>query len=377
MKLILGDCVEKMAEIEANSVDAIVTDPPYLLKFMGKTWDSAPAYEFHMAWSKQVLRVLKPGGHLLAFGGTRTYHRMVCAIEDAGFEIRDCIMWLYGSGFPKSMDVSKAIDKLAADKEAITTDAQIWQGWGTALKPANEPIVLARKPLEQKTIAINMLVHKTGAMNIDGCRIGTTKNVPASISKHVGRYDGVYEGNRDGSWGSEVGGVGSGHDPNTGRWPSNVILNEEAGAMLDQQSGVSRSVKSKRGDGIGVGYHGSDASWDTYRGFSDYGGASRFFYCAKTSRKERSAGLDSKNNHPTVKPIALMQYLVRLITPPNSVVLDPFMGSGTTGIACIQEGFDFIGIEAEEPYMRIARQRINHAMKPQLLELCKLLDASR
>jgi DNA modification methylase len=397
-----GNSLEVLKTLEDNSVDSIVTDPPYELGFMGKKWDSTGiAYNVEL-W-KECLRVLKPGGHLLAFGGTRTYHRMTCAIEDAGFEIRDCIQWLYGSGFPKSHDISKAIDKkLGAEREVIgvdevflrrnpnntgvgrivtksdgttldgrktpykksehaglitapaTPEAQEWEGWGTALKPANEPIVLARKPLSEKTIAENVMKWGTGGLNIDGCRIGTeVRNNPQAGFIRRGRTDeevflGADKNRPEGT--VEV----------TGRFPANVILDEEAGALLDQQSG-STSYGNKSG-----GYSYSDRQY-AVQGFikdckpkapsnyGDSGGASRFFYCAKASKKERGEG----NNHPTVKPVKLMEYLITLITPPNGIVLDPFFGSGTTGIAAVNLGFNFIGTELDKQYVEIARRRIN------------------
>ena len=371
-----GDSLEVLKTLEDNSIDSVVTDPPYELGFMGKKWDSTGiAYNVEL-W-KECLRVLKPGGHLLAFGGTRTYHRMVCAIEDAGFEIRDCIQWIYGSGFPKSLDISKAIDKkLGAKREVVgvdpvrygrlknqlkssistggqwehgrrdinitapaTPEAQKWEGWGTALKPANEPIVLARKPISEKTIAENVLKWGTGGLNIDGCRIGT------DIVGWGGRPSRGYSGGLD----TDTSGKPR---PVEGRFPANIILDEEAGRMLDEQQE----------------------------------GASRFFYCAKASKKERNMGLEDvepttvddgrnkpidnpflrgktprRNTHPTVKPVKLMEYLITLVTPPNGIVLDPFFGSGTTGVAAVNLGFNYIGIELDEQYVEIARRRINAA----------------
>ncbi len=336
-----GNSLEVLKTLEDNSVDSIVTDPPYELGFMGKKWDSTGiAYNVDL-W-KECLRVLKPGGHLLAFGGTRTYHRMVCAIEDAGFEIRDCIQWLYGSGFPKSHDINKAIDKKLGAKD----EAQKWIGWGTALKPANEPIVLARKPLSEKTIAENVMKWGTGGLNIDGCRVETNGETPKGSGK----------GSKNSIFGQVANSKGNGGNvtPELGRFPANLILDEEAGRMLDEQSGISRSVKSARGNGIGRGYHGSNASYNTERGYSDSGGASRFFYCAKASKKERG----EFNKHPTVKPIALMEYLIKLVTPPEGIVLDPFLGSGTTALAALNLGRFFIGIEFNEEYCEIARRRI-------------------
>ena len=408
-QLLLGDCIEVMAEMDEASVDAIVTDPPYGLGFMGREWDDLPPGPVVAA---AMLRVLKPGGHLLSFGGTRTYHRLVCALEDAGFEIRDCLAWLYGSGFPKSLDVSKAIDKAAgAEREVYAVqertpreppgatfaqadkaerfvyshpgspDAERWQGWGTALKPAFEPIVLARKPLAERNVAANVLEHGTGALNVDGTRIPSDDGYekawdkPVNVSAHgpVGHLAGPERKIVD----------LSGTKPSGGRWPANVLLDPEAAAMLDDQSG-------ERGGGVVKPYQ--RASHDYYSGswpdsdgggYPDSGGASRFFYTAKTSRSERERGVrdygegepvespgswgsiqewsanpPARNHHPTVKPVDLMQWLCRLVTPPGGTVLDPFTGSGSTGMAALREGFSFIGIEREPEYVEIARARI-------------------
>lgn len=379
--LLNGDCLEKLKEIDDNTIDSVVTDAPYGLAFMGKKWDyDVPSVEI---W-KEVLRVLKPGGHLLSFGGTRTYHRMVINIEDAGFEIRDQIMWIYGSGFPKSMDISKAIDKQAgAEREIVgkvkisggihrgtmnddgwkgneqnltapaTDSAKQWQGWGTALKPANEPICLARKPISEKTVASNVLKHGTGAMNIDESRIQTEDNLGRAVLQTQ-------------SWkNTSTAGVGSVTDDwKKGRWPANVIFDEEAGKILDEQisqtmnmhgagSSVNRMDKTKKHDG--VEFLKSNGALRSQNRFGDSGGASRFFYCAKTSKSERGGG----NIHPTVKPIKLMSYLIKLVTPPGGIVLDPFMGSGSTGKAAIENGFRFVGIEREESYFNIAEKRIS------------------
>jgi site-specific DNA-methyltransferase (adenine-specific) len=316
-----GDCLEVLRTLPDNSVDSVVTDPPYGLSFMGKKWDyDVPAVE---VWA-ECLRVLKPGGHLLAFAGTRTQHRMAVRIEDAGFEIRDMIAWVYGSGFPKSLDVSKAIDKAggtldgAYDITAPATEAaQQWQGWGTALKPAMEMITMARKPLVG-TVAENVLAHGTGAINVDGCRVGCearpvmvrTETVVSATSMN----------------GQSTGATSSGELTTSGRWPANLIHDgsEEPCALL--------------------------------------GDAARFFYCAKASKRDR----EDNNNHPTVKPTDLMRYLCRLVTPPGGVVLDPFMGSGSTGKAAMLEGFQFIGIDISDEYLEIARARIN-AVQPNLL----------
>jgi site-specific DNA-methyltransferase (adenine-specific) len=370
-----------MRQLPPNSVDSIVTDPPYELGFMGKSWDSTGiAYSVKM-WD-EALRVLKPGGHLLAFSGSRTYHRMACAIEDAGFEIRDQIMWVYGSGFPKSMDVSKAIDKQAGvEREVVgsvttnvgmqggnftagsqtglvnitapaTDKAKQWAGWGTALKPAHEPIVLARKPLIG-TVATNVIIHGTGALNIDGSRVGTEilVNQPGGIPNGANHFvNSSKELNRDRPAITVQ-----------GRWPANFI------------------------------HDGLNEDW------------AKFFYCAKASKKDRNEGLDDfagkevgtkgnglartcascgastlqgcecpdrtyvnptrANHHPTVKPTELMRYLVRMVTPPDGVVLDPFMGSGSTGKAAVLERFSFIGIDQSADYLEIATARIKHAQE--------------
>ena len=406
MKVLQGDSRDVIRTFPANTIDSCVCDPPYALVsiqkrfsadnaapaqhgkdglyarasagFMGKKWDTGEV-AFDPAFWVEVLRVLKPGAHLLAFGGTRSYHRLACAIEDAGFEIRDQIGWLYGSGFPKSHDVSKGIDaKFGAKREVIgerrgssnagmngigqggfrqngeafpvygdpaTAAAAAWEGWGTALKPAWEPIVLARKPLIG-TVAENVLAHGTGAINIDDCRVGDSKDVPASPR---GKQDRIY-----GTYGAQTG-AESGHNPNIGRWPANVIHDgsDEVIAAFLESKGVE-----------------IDKS------------AARFFYCAKASKSDRNEGTEglplvrrtdgrktehhvpnlrttiAANHHPTVKPTALMQYLCRLVTPPGGVVLDPFMGSGSTGKAALRENFDFIGIEREKEYFEIALRRI-------------------
>jgi len=357
--LLKGNCLETLKTLDTASVDSIVTDPPYELGFMGKSWDnSGIAYSTDL-WA-ECLRVLKPGGHLLAFSGSRTYHRMVVAIEDSGFEIRDQIMWLYGSGFPKSLDVSKAIDKSAgAEREIVgtqrtnigmqggnfsagsntgevnitapaTPEAQQWQGWGTALKPAHEPIVVARKPLIG-TVANNVLTYGTGALNIDGSRVGTGGG---SRDKQIGT--GTKSNDVYGTYGASM----TEKPDNLGRWPANVI------------------------------HDGLEEEW------------SRFFYCAKASKSERNAGLEvlpegtnnvgalrdngresepRANFHPTVKPLALMRYLIKLVTPPGGIVLDPFLGSGTTAVAATLEGFNWIGCEMTEDYWPIIEARIGWA----------------
>jgi DNA modification methylase len=450
----IGNNLDILPTLPDNSVDSIVTDPPYELGFMGKKWDSSGiAYSVEL-WT-QCLRVLKPGGHLLSFGGTRTWHRVAVAIEDAGFEVRDSIAWMYGSGFPKSLDVSKAIDKSDAtearrkrdlqfvewmrttgikaseaneivgksdvashyfrlDQPAVATaelfdklrpylpevpdyiekmvaertiesqnfknrqvlgqkqgtksvdgaghgivpggiteqvilditapatpEAQQWEGWGTALKPAFEPIVVARKPLGGKTVAENVLTYGTGGLNIDGSRIGTGEGVVT-----FDRTKRKEEGNT-----YDLGTVTGVKESGQGRWPANVILDEYTAELLDEQSD-----------------------------------ASRFFYVAKASKRDRNEGLEKlpevqggsmtgaeyregkpsnqpmrQNFHPTVKPTDLMRYLIKLVTPPGAVVLDPFTGSGSTGKAAILEGFTFIGCELTEDYIPIIEGRLQHA----------------
>lgn len=384
-----GDCRDIIATLDDNSIDAIVTDPPYELGFMGKGWDNTGiAYDVNL-WA-ECLRVLKPGGHLLAFGGTRTYHRMACAIEDAGFEIRDSIHWLYGSGFPKSHDVSKAIDKAAgATREVVgsvtkgssplpnnhnghwhdgqkdgtfditapaTAATKQWEGWGTALKPAHEPIVMARKSLIG-TVAANVLQHGTGALNIDDARVG-------SDGGHAGAGAGAGAGAR--VFGDGLNGQRGTPVPGMGRWPANVILDEDAAAELDAQTGKLTSGSRTAGtyNGFaGTGIYGdwTDVPMPSITGNS--GGASRFFYCAKASRAERNAGGTIENTHPTVKPLALMRYLVRLVTPPGGTVLEPFAGSGTTMAAAILEGFNVIGCELTADYLPIIEGRIAWAQQ--------------
>ncbi|CAB3960106.1 hypothetical protein LMG7053_06156 [Achromobacter ruhlandii] len=352
-----GDCIESMRGMADASVDAIVTDPPYELGFMGKAWDSTGiAYNVEV-W-REALRVLKPGGHLLAFGGSRTYHRLAAAIEDAGFEIRDQIMWIYGSGFPKSRNPDGA-----------------WSGWGTALKPAHEPICVARKPLAG-TVAANVLVHGTGALNIDGCRIATTENLNGGAYAESGGRS-VPRSLHAGSGMNQPGKtVGTEFVQPAGRWPANVIHDgseEVLQAFPDapgQLAAVSTTAPSPKTSNVyGAMRRDGEASADSENhgtvGFKmrpgarrlDAGSAARFFYCAKASKSDR--GVD--NTHPTVKPTDLMRYLCRLVTPLGGVVLDPFMGSGSTGKAAVLEGFRFIGCELSAEYIEIARARIQHA----------------
>jgi len=404
MKLILGDCLEKLKELPDNSVDSVVTDPPYGIGFMNKEWDSPqkhmeliereqkrseerfkegkspvkvgfskgvqPGLKIGTAkegkwfqqwceeWGKECLRVLKPGGYLLSFSAPRTYHRMTTGFEDAGFEIRDQIMWVFGSGFPKSLNLG--------------------EGWGTALKPAHEPICVARKPLSEKTNKENMSKWGTGGINIDDSRIEYKDDKPHSVGfdnhyKSTGIYSDM---ERPNDWVAN----------NTGRWPANIIFDEEAGQILDEQSGISKGNKP---GSIRKGTSNFLSNFETKQsertGYNDLGGASRFFYCPKASKKDRDEGMDlhddkilnrvnsgglendptwgpivRKNNHPTVKPTELMLYLIKLVTPKGGTVLEPFMDSGSTGKACVRGGFDFIGIEKEEEYIKIAKARIEN-----------------
>lgn len=293
----VGDCRDRMKELEAESIDSIVTDPPYGLSFMGKEWDhGVPGVEF---WT-EAMRVAKPGAHLLAFGGTRTFHRLAVAIEDAGWEIRDCVMWVYGSGFPKSHNLKDE-----------------WNGWGTALKPAWEPIIVARKPFVG-TVAENVVRYGTGALNIEGCRIGNEQTT--TIRNGNSGKNGIYQ--KDNRTFARI------NPP--GRWPANLI------------------------------HDGSEEVSDPL------GSAARFFYCAKASKADRDDGCEG-NHHPTVKPTDLMAYLCRLVTPPGGTVLDPFTGSGSTGRGAMCEGLNFIGFELSPEYAEIARARIAACVKSEAL----------
>lgn len=542
--VIEADCIEAMRAMPSASVDAMVTDPPYGIRFMGQAWDGAAIEDAARArsgqaqprhkdgsaranprlslaeeagrynlsqtanqafqlwtetWATEALRILRPGGHLLAFGGTRTYHRLTAGIEDAGFEIRDCLLWLFGSGFPKSLDVSKAIDKAAgAEREDLgespthhgggtnnvyaqdewtkenfsrkaritapaTPEAAQWEGWGTALKPSHEPIVVARKP-PIGTVAANVLEHGTGALNIDGCRTAMSETDREAIenmggygtAEYARRPSSTYQANQDGSLMPNV----DARAHSAGRWPANVVLSHtplcepvgtrivkgdpretgdgerpsgfadvgaESGsgepnavvygdeeviewdcvpgcpaAALDAQTAdLKRQGNLRHGkpDPTGATSQVPNASPQPVCGYGDSGGASRFFYQAKTSRGERNAGLEGfeekeppgskrskpapgrqsalgaprANGHPTVKPINLMRWLVRLVTPPGGLVLDPFAGSGSTGCAAALEGVAFAGIEREPDYVEIARARIAFWERHQGREIADVL----
>ncbi len=418
VKLWHGDCIEVMRTLPDSSVDSVVCDPPYGLAntdpahvaetitrwvngerdylpggagFMGKAWD---AFVPPVAVWDECMRVLKPGGHVLAFAGSRTVDLMTLGIRLAGFDIRDSIAWLYGSGFPKSLDVSKAIDKAAgAEREVVgisphfspgrnvdnfgvdgvsdlggqrdrsitapaTPDAEQWQGWGTALKPAFEPIVVARKPLSG-TVAQTVLEHGTGALNIDGCRVGTNGGT---------RRDGKATMPNDAGWENMRGhGVAT---LDSGRWPANVVLDESQAEALDEQSGESKSppvgsvANTKGGNTIGTFAH--EGRPPSSNGHGDSGGASRFFptfrYEAKAPQSERPKV--NGTAHPTVKPLDLCRWLVRLVTPPGGTVLEPFAGSGTTVEACVIEGFRCIAIEKTDEYLPLTVARIHRRRDP-------------
>lgn len=377
--LYVGDCLEVLPGLPGESVDAVVTDPPYGLGFMGRDWDhGVPGVHF---W-QEIMRVAKPGAHLLAFGGTRTHHRLVCAIEDAGWEIRDTIMWVYGSGFPKSLDVSKAIDKEAgaerqdlgpspthhgggtnhvyaqdvwtrenfANKARLTAPAteaaKQWDGWGTALKPAVEPIVLARKPLIG-TVSANVQRYGTGALNIDASRIGTSGGGGNGLGSHFDRLGATEPRVKHGA---DVTG-------SLGRWPANLI--HDGSPEVVECFPESESTGRPAGTYKGMGYHGAGL-WPMPAIEASSGSASRFFYCCKASKADRYS--EAGNDHPTVKPLALIQYLVRLITPPGGLVLDPFLGSGTTAKAAHELGFRCIGIDLEERHCEIAAKRLTQTV---------------
>ena len=420
-----GDCLEVLKTIPDNSIDSVVTDPPYHLTsivkrfgkegsapaqfgkdgaysraskgFMGKEWDGGDIAFRTDVWS-ECYRVLKPGGHLLAFSHSRTYHRMAVAIEDSGFDIRDQIMWIYGSGFPKSHNIGKAIDKIQGNERevvgdnpnhrttsgllelgfqdgressTITKGNSDWEGWGTALKPAHEPIVMARKPLSEKSIAENVIKWGTGGINIDECRIPANwedERPPSWFNSGKSKSgEPTYGGNlktlTDSTLGERLN--------DGGRFPANIILDEEAGKVLDEQSGERGNGWKKnygKEDYEGLQYSSSTqqcvfgGGYSGKNTYSDKGGASRFFYCPKTSKKEKG----DENNHPTVKPIKLMEYLIKLVTPKGGVVMDCFMGSGSTGVAARNLGFKFIGIEREQEYMDIAKQRITQPVQTKL-----------
>jgi len=368
----VGNCIDLMSELPDCSVDSVVTDPPYELGFMGKSWDASGVAYNTEVW-RQCLRVLKPGGHLLAFGGSRTYHRLACAIEDSGFEIRDQIMWVYGSGFPKSLNVGKQ------------PDCEEWEGWGTALKPAHEPIVVARKPFDG-TVAENVTQWGTGAINIDGCRVEFVSDDDKKESTGKNQHEdfGTEPMTNNTVYGDYSMVRPTNYNP-PGRWPANFIHDgsEEVVSLFPNSKGGA--YPSKRGQAVATSFASGQETEGGFRKMGDDGSAARFFYCAKASTAERNAGLDGlpkkkadtrsdvaagiwkdmsaahQNHHPTVKPVTLMRYLVRLVTPPNGVVLDPFLGSGTTAVAAIHENVKWMGFEMNPEYATIADKRVQHA----------------
>lgn len=334
-----------------NSIDSIVTDPPYELGFMEEDWDRT-GIAFNIELWRECLRVLKPGGYLLAFGGARTYHRMACAVEDAGFEIRDQIMWLFGGGFPKPFNLEKAIAKVSSE-----TEAKRWAGWGSTLKPAHTPICVARKPLSEKTLARNVLRWGTGGINISECKIPIDLELDASQLRTIKRNR--RRNTNEQKWGfSKKGGSVAQALSCEGRFPANVILDEETGKLLDQQSGILKSGKNciRRKEGRFLKHTGLGKAGDVQTTHDDMGGASRFFYCARASGAERG----EFNIHPSVKPLSLVKYLVKLVTPSEGICLDPFEGSGTHALACLELGAQFIGFEKEEKYYNIALRRIQN-----------------
>ncbi len=424
INLINGDCLIKLKELEDNSIDAIITDPPYELGFMGKYWDSTGISNNKEMWS-ECLRILKPGAYLLAFSGTRTYHRMASAIEDAGFEVRDMIEWVYGSGFPKSLNIGKAVDKLQGNERevvgskkgqgSIPNDRGNWglkpnedvivdkgtseyEGWGTALKPAHEPICMARKPLSEKNVAENCLKWGTGGINIDESRVGfdMTDKSPATNPLYRFQNKDKYRQVTDNGQHEGVN-VKFTNSLNPlselGRFPANLIHDNseevrECFPDTKSQGHWSKTITK----GFGEFGNGSSEYLGVGEKDKEGGNASRFFksiiYQAKASKSERNIGcedlepkvfsdrnpeLDSadmpqnrsgnpkSNFHPTVKPIALMEYLIKMVTKKDGIILDQFMGSGTTGVACVNTNRNFIGIELDEKYFEIAKKRIERA----------------
>ena len=407
-QIYFGDNLKLLKKLEDNSIDSCVSDFPYNLSFMGKKWDTISNYQgWCYSRAKELLRVLKPGAHCLIFGGTRTHHRLACAFEDAGFEIRDEIQWLYGSGFPKSYNISKGIDKKVGAKRQVvgvkkhstnfenaiknrvgylqdeanknnkkcfgygeelittpaTTEAKQWDGWGTALKPAHEPIMVARKPLSERTIVDNVLKWGTGGLNIDDSRVEFDNNESAKdlarSSQGFTSQSEIYHNNKDKyKTSSESGNL-------QGRFPANVILDKEAGRMLDEQSGFLKSQKGKPRKAIIKNQTKLNNSKEVQVNceYNDFGGASRFFYCPKASKKDRTENGQIDNKHPTVKPTDLIKYLTRLVTPPNGTSLDICLGSGTHSKACIlltKEGYpvNYIGFENNEESFKTAQNKI-------------------
>ena len=395
-EVLQGDCLEIMAGMEPESVDAVVTDPPAGISFMGAAWDSDKGgRDQWIAWmasiARECLRVLKPGGHALVWALPRTSHWTATAWENAGFVPRDRLAQIFGTGFPKSLDVSKAIDKAAgAEREIVgsklgqpgyregetgergndygnglsngsakcqittpaTDAARQWEGWGTALKPAMEDWWLLRKPLSEKTVAKNVIEHGTGGINIDGCRVGSESTLRPTGDHSFGKDSGWNRHNLKSIQGGSQ----------SGRWPANLIHDgsDEVLAIFPEARSAGLYPSESMGTGNGATYFGIKKQGQLH---GDSGSAARFFYTAKVSTSERTCKGHVENKHPTVKPLALMRYLVRLVTPPGGLVLDPFAGSGTTIVATVEEGFSGIGIELNPEYCEIARRRIDEAAK--------------
>lgn len=369
--IIQGDLFEEVNELEDESVHAIICDPPYGLAFMGKDWDDFDPKEYQNwceKWAKKVKKILKPGGHLIAFSGSRTHHRAFTGIEDAGFEIRDCLTWHYAEGFPKSANIKNTIERYSDQ------DGSKWAGWTTQLKPATEFIILARKPLSEDSIYRNVLKHETGALNIDQCR------VPTNNDEHKKNHPDERGDSINTNFKS-----GGSSNVEDGRYPSNLLLSTKATKILDERNEKNNKEKSrktndsfdkneeKREEIEGYDIDGNNVLHDDKsnmtRQYGDSGGKSRFFpkfseprfrYESKPSKSERTQDEQVENDHPTVKPLDLMRWLVRLTTKENQTVLDPFMGSGTTGLACIKQNRNFVGIEKNEEYFEIAKNRIEH-----------------
>lgn len=387
-----GNSKSQLQNLDDQSIHSVVTDPPYELGFMDRDWDESGIAFDEEFWS-EVRRVLKPGGHVLSFGGARTHHRLMVAIENSGFEIRDTLMWVYASGFPKSHNVNRGIDKELGredEREVVGTEQRLnepsglvkagrgsesrekitreitapaseeakkWEDWGTALKPCYEPIVLARKPLSEDTIAQNTLKHSTGAINIDGCRMPTDDDTQRQAGD---RQSDTYE-EAGGMFKPGKGAVSGGHED--GRWPTNFFIGERTSVLLDKQGGKTKSqVRNPTGDTQGsdrVAMGEVTTPDTTERGYNDSGGISRYFYSPKPHKKEKNIGCED-NYHPTVKPIELTSYLIRMVTPEEGKVMDPFLGSGTTALAAILEDREFIGIELDNEKADLSKQRVDY-----------------
>jgi DNA modification methylase len=411
--IINGNNIEELKKFDDNYFDSIVTDPPYEIGFMGKGWDASGIANNPEMWA-ECLRVLKPGGYLLSFSATRTYHRMAVAIEDSGFEIRDMIEWVYGSGFPKSLNIGKAVDKLQGNEREVTgttkangmkaiTKSRVeqgyrknltianfrderpttkgtseWEGWGTALKPAHEPICMARKPLAEKTVAENCLKYGTGGINIDESRVGTEEIITHLVGgENLNKISRPNANDDDKAKSCGAYGIGAKQKATgettttTGRFPANLIHDnsEEVRECFPESKSSKFPPTNKPIFDTSNGWNKNSIEGGTGGGYEDNGNASRFFksiiYQAKASKSERTSQGTIINGHPTVKPIALMEYLIKMVTPTNGIVLDPFMGSGSTGVACVLNDFEFVGIDLDKDYCEIARARIEGVKETQ------------